>query len=127
MKIVRDFESLEGLPLPDDIAQALKTHLIKPHDSEQAFIDLWQELPVTLMLLEDADTDKSLSEEPQDSQYLLDFVMKYPEYVAILEGCKSSQSYVIALTITTDEGGGMYLLAPANHRTTLVQTLLLQL
>ena len=107
MKMITSFEATKDLPIPQKVKNALRTELMRPFDSSESIVcDFWKELGCALLCLEGSDSEASLlNQQPLADQ--LHALVHYPEWVITLQN-----RYLLALTITNDEGGGFYLLAP---------------
>jgi len=107
MKMITSFEEVNELPIPEKVKHALRTELMLPFDSSESIVSaFWKELGCALLCLEDSDSEASLlKEQPLADQ--LHALVHYPEWVISLQDI-----YLLALTITNDGGGGLYLLAP---------------
>lgn len=114
MKKVNKFEEISALPIPNGIKAKLLEHLIEPFGDEKSTSEVWEEINTCLYLIEEGDTDKSLSEETEQVQHLLRFVTNYPEFVLLLD---DECPWLLALAIITSDGGGIYLVAPMNSPT----------
>ena len=114
MKKVNKFEEVASLPIPNGIKAKLLEHLIEPFGDEKSTSEVWEEINTCLYLIEEDDTDKSLSEESEQVQHLLRFVTSYPEFVLLLD---DECPWLLALAIITNDGGGIYLIAPMNSPT----------
>lgn len=121
MKILNKFEQIEALPMPDDVKAKLLEHLIEPFGDAESTKTFWDEVGTSLYLIEESDTDETLSEQSEEVQHFLRFVTNYPEYVYLLNG--DSSPWIIAVAIVTSAGGGVYLTAPMNSPTFPVVTL----
>ena len=126
MIVIKEFPLLNDLPLPADIAKQLTQHLVEPFDNDvEETNQFWIECSTTLILLEDVDIDDSFRDADISTQDLIKFVTDYPEFVLLLKGNKAS--YLLALAITSSDGGGCYLLAPTTNPTYPVLTLTTQI
>lgn len=114
MKKVSKFEEVASLPIPERVKVQLLEHLIEPFGDEKSTSEVWEEINTCLYLIEEGDTDKSLSEETEREQHLLRFVTNYPEFVLLLD---DECPWLLALAIITNDGGGIYLIAPMNNLT----------
>ncbi|TKF21944.1 hypothetical protein FCV43_08935 [Vibrio genomosp. F6] len=115
MKIVNKFEDIESLPMPDDVKAKLLEHLIEPFGDEESTKAFWGEVGTTLYLIEESDTDQTLSKEPEVDQSFLRFVTNYPEWVLLLND--DDCPWLLAVAIVTTAGSGVYCCAPMNSPT----------
>ncbi|NOH25230.1 hypothetical protein [Vibrio europaeus] len=115
MKKVNKFEEVVSLPIPDGVKAKLLEHLIEPFGDEESAKAFWDEVSTTLYLIEESDTDETLSEQTEDDQHFLRFVSNYPEWVLLLND--DSCPWLLAVAIVTMEGGGVYCCAPMNSPT----------
>ncbi|ATC58459.1 hypothetical protein [Vibrio anguillarum] len=114
MKKVNKFEDVSALPIPNGIKAKLLEHLIEPFGDEKSTSEVWEEINTCLYLIEEGDTDKSLSEESEQVHHLLRFAINYSEFVLQLD---DECPWLLALAIITSDGGGIYLVAPMNSPT----------
>ncbi|WP_322803175.1 hypothetical protein SO574_11710 [Vibrio alfacsensis] len=115
MKKVNKFEEVVLLPMPDGIKAKLLEHLIEPFGDEESAKAFWDEVSTTLYLIEESDTDETLGEQAEEDQHFLRFVSNYPEWVLLLND--DDCPWLLAVTIVTMEGGGVYCCAPMNSPT----------
>lgn len=80
MKNVNKFEDIQSLPMPDGVKAKLLEHLIEPFGDEESTKAFWDEVGTTLYLIEESDTDQTLSKESEGDQSFLRFVTNYPEW-----------------------------------------------
>ena len=115
MKTVNKFEDIQSLPMPDGVKAKLLEHLIEPFGDEENTKAFWDEVGTTLYLIEESDTDETLSEESEEDQHFLRFLSNFSEWVLILNspGCP----WLLAVAIVTMEGAGVYCCAPMNSST----------
>lgn len=115
MKAVNKFEDIQSLPMPDGVKAKLLEHLIEPFGDEESTKAFWDEVGTILYLIEESDTDETLSEESEEDQHFLRFLSNFSEWVLILNSpdCPG----LIAVAIVTMEGGGVYCCAPMNSPT----------
>lgn len=114
MKIINKFVDIEALPIPDDVKAKMLGYLIEPFGEVDAAQSMWDELGVSLYLIEQEDTDDSLATGSESSQYFIQFISDYPEWVFLLNA--EGSPWLLALAITTSEGCGAYLCAPMGHQ-----------
>ncbi len=105
MKKVNKFEDVSALPIPNGIKAKLLEHLIEPFGDEKSTSEVWEEINTCLYLIEEGDTDKSLSEESEQVHHLLRFAINYSEFVLQLD---DECPWLLALAIITSDGGGVY-------------------
>ncbi|MFX3843421.1 hypothetical protein ACJBRF_10550, partial [Streptococcus suis] len=93
-------------PMPDGVKAKLLEHLIEPFGDEESTKAFWDEVGTILYLIEESDTDETLSEESEEDQHFLRFLSNFSEWVLILNSpdCPG----LIAVAIVTMEGGGVY-------------------
>ncbi|HCE3365234.1 hypothetical protein J4H39_22875 [Vibrio alginolyticus] len=115
MKTVNKFEDIQSLPMPDGVKAKLLEHLIEPFGDEESTKTFWDEVGTTLYLIEESDTDETLSEGPEEDLHFLRFVTNYPEWVLLLNDDECP--WLLAVAIVTMEGGGVYCCAPMNSPT----------
>ncbi|EHY1015028.1 hypothetical protein K2V14_003767 [Vibrio vulnificus] len=115
MKKVNKFEEVASLPMPDGVKAKLLEHLIEPFGDEESTKAFWDEVSTTLYLLEESDSDETLSEQAEDDQHFLRFVSNYPEWVLLLND--DDCPWLLAVAIVTMEGGGVYCCAPMKSPT----------
>ena len=106
MKFVSSWKDLPSLLLPDSVMTVLRKELILPFDDEFSARNFWCEVGVTLMYIEPDDV-------PEDfKRHLLDVIhhlIANPEFVVHL-----TDEYYLMLSITEDNGNGIYLLFHPN-------------
>jgi len=121
MQIVKSYTELAELDLPIQHKENLITHLA---ESFQGQIDElkknWEKVGITLVLIDEGDTDHDLSLMDGESLSLIEYVINYPEYVLILE------PFVIGLAILNDHGSGCYLAGHTDSQTNAIKALLSQ-
>lgn len=91
------------LPLDDDLINALILEIEQPFESAVAVTVFWQQTNTRLLLIEPDDDLDNLSK----SDPVLAFAIEYPEWIINLP-----QDHQLSLAVTTDDGGGCYLLCP---------------
>jgi len=122
MKVIKNFNLVNELTLPEQVKSALHSELIIPFDGcLNTTADFWSEYDTFLILLEESDVDDSLVDIDEDIQYFIQYVTDNPEFVVLLND--DTCPYLLALSVTTDAGGGCYLLAPLTSKTTAATTL----
>lgn len=122
MKVIKNFNLVNELTLPEQVKAALHNELIEPFDGDvNATADFWHEYDTFLILLEESDVDSSLVDADEDIQYFIQRVMDAPEFVVLLND--DTCPYLLALSVITDAGGGCYLLAPLTSKATAVTAL----
>jgi len=120
MKVIKNFNLVNELSLPEQVKLALHSEFIIPFDGcLDATADFWNEYDTFLILLEEGDVDSSLLDE--DIQYFIQRVIDNPEFVVLLND--DTCPYLLALSVITDAGGGCYLLAPLASKATAVTVL----
>ena len=106
MKFISNWQDLPSLLLPDSVMTVLRKELILPFNDEFSARNFWGEVGVTLMYIEPDDV-------PEDfKRHLLDVIhhlIANPEFVVRL-----TDEYYLMLTITEDNGNGIYLLFHPN-------------
>ncbi|ENP0856004.1 hypothetical protein OC523_002115 [Vibrio vulnificus] len=115
MKAVNKFEDIQSLPMPDGVKAKLLEHLIEPFGDEESTKAFWDEVGTILYLIEESDTDETLSEESEEDQHFLRFLSNFSEWVLILNS--PDCPWLLAVAIVTMEGAGVYCCAPMNSLT----------
>ncbi|WP_101961049.1 hypothetical protein [Vibrio harveyi] len=115
MRKVNKFEEVASLPMPDSVKSKLLEHLIEPFGDEESTKAFWGEVGTTLYLIEESDTDETLSEESEEDQHYLRFLSNYPEWVLLLND--DDCPWLLAVAIVTTAGSGVYCCAPTNSPT----------
>lgn len=125
MKIITQFNELDSLPLPEVTIAALRHHMTEPFEFNDVITaEFWQEVSTSLILIEESDTDETISQQPESVQHLIRFVQNYPETVYLINSIDTG--FIIALAIITSAGGGVYLVSPTSNTSHPVQILLPQ-
>lgn len=121
MQIVNTYAGLQGLDLPIIQKQSLIIHIAEAFQGDLDELEKnWEELGVTLILIDESDTDKEIADMDEATQHLVDFAIQYSEYVLILD------SMVIALAILNDHGSGCYVAGNISSTTHPIQRLIAQ-
>lgn len=105
MQYINHWPDTATLNLPEEVSQDIHLHLLEPFESEQDAIDFWQEAPSSIIILESTDTIDAL--RLSDTWNSIEFALTYPEYDVSL-----SNGYQMLVAVTTDSGGGIYLVVP---------------
>ena len=122
MKVIKNFNLVNELKLPEQVKSALHQELISPFDDcVSTTADFWSEYDTFLILLEESDVDDTLTDTDEETQYFIQYVMDNPEFVLLFND--DDCPYLLALSVITDAGGRCYLLAPLTSKTTAVTTL----
>lgn len=117
MKVIKNFNLVNELSLPEQVKAALHSELIIPFDGcLDATADFWSEYDTFLILLEESDVDDSLVGADEEIQYFIKYVTENPEFVVLLND--DTCPFLLALSVITSAGGGCYLLAPLTSKTT---------
>ncbi|EKO3968824.1 hypothetical protein EF707_06225 [Vibrio fluvialis] len=125
MKIITQFNELNSLPLSEVTIAALRHHMSEPFEFDDVIAaEFWQEVSTSLILIEEPDTDETISQQAEDIQHLIRFAQNYPETVYLFHSDESD--FIIALAIITSAGGGVYLVSPTSNGSHPVQILLPQ-
>ena len=93
------------MPLAADVKANLLAQLIEPFGDEVAAEEFWQPTNTALLLIEPEDSLQHFAEY----QELINFAFEYPEHVMLLN---DDGTWLLALAITSSDGGGIYLCAP---------------
>lgn len=110
MQILNCWPSNNALSLPKCVKQALLTHLIEPFGDEQSAKAFWQEYPSTILIMTSEDKNACRQLLSDETQQQIEFAFNYPEYLEPLV-----DDYVIRLSITNDEGSGIYIVSPTSY------------
>ncbi|MGC3835592.1 hypothetical protein [Moritella viscosa] len=122
MKVIKNFNLVNELTLPEQVKSALHSELTIPFDGDvNSTTDFWHEYDTFLILLEEGDVDSSLVDADEDIQYFIQYVTDNPEFVILLND--DTCPYLLALSVTTTAGGGCYLLAPLTSKTSAITIL----
>ncbi|MFV4847293.1 hypothetical protein ACNJKD_13415 [Edwardsiella tarda] len=106
MKYVSNWQDLPSLLLPDPVMTILRKELILPFDDESSAMNFWDEVGVKLMYIEPNDVPEDIKLHVLD---LIHQLMVNPEFVVRL-----TDEYYLMLSITEDNGNGVYLLFHPN-------------
>ena len=107
MQLILTWPANINLALPETIKQSLIAHLIVPFGDEESAKSFWSEYPSTLIIIDDTDSIATLNKLPQVTQQQIKFAISNPEYSDDL-----GMGYRVNLSITNDEGTGIYLIIP---------------
>tara|TARA_R110002167_G_scaffold29013_24_gene97068 strand:- start:834 stop:1190 length:357 start_codon:yes stop_codon:yes gene_type:complete len=105
MKEIGHWPTRSDLKIPDTTYLHLIKLLIAPFNNEQEAHQFWESDFCRLLMLDDNDDLKSLSDQPEAVRRRIQFALQYPE-----EQHQLSCSYRLTLAITSDDGSGVYLL-----------------
>lgn len=107
MQLINHWPSESDISLPEEVKQALLTHLIEPFGDQESAKTFWQEYPSMIIVITENDISDSLLFLDDEIQHQIEFAHTNPEYEEYL-----SADYVVKLSITNDQGNGVYLIAP---------------
>ncbi|EOH3176293.1 hypothetical protein ABKV78_22520 [Enterobacter asburiae] len=102
MKFISNWQDLPSLLLPDSVMTVLRKELILPFDDELSAMNFWCEVGVTLMYIEPGDVPEDIKRHVLD---VIHHLIANPEFVVHL-----TDEYYLMLSITEDNGNGIYLL-----------------
>lgn len=106
MKFVSSWQDLPSLLLPVSVMTVLRKELILPFDDESSAMNFWGEVGVTLMYIEPGDVPEDIKQHVLD---VIHYLIANPEFVVRL-----TDQYYLMLSITEDNGNGIYLLFHPN-------------
>ncbi|MGC3834846.1 hypothetical protein ACPSKX_11515 [Moritella viscosa] len=107
MKVIKSFNLVSELTLPEQVKAALHSELISPFDGcLDATANFWSEYDTFLIQLEESDVDDSLVDADEEIPYFIQYVTENPEFVVLLND--DTCPYLLALSVTTTAGGGCY-------------------
>jgi hypothetical protein len=101
MKFISNWQDLPSLLLPDSVMTVLKKELILPFDDEYSAMNFWDEVGVTLM----SNPMMFLKILKRHVLDVIHHLIANPEFVVRL-----TDDYYLMLSITEDNGNGIYLL-----------------
>lgn len=114
MKILNALSDIKLLPHESEVKNALLVELVKPFDSIESTDQFWQSTSTSLVtVLPDDDTNLLLDEY---GDLLVPF--SCCEFITPLVG-----DWYLALAITSQDGGGRYLLFPCERHSELTTLL----
>ncbi|HHA2012391.1 TPA: hypothetical protein ACOEMP_000259 [Enterobacter hormaechei subsp. hoffmannii] len=116
MKYVSNWQDLPSLLLPDPVMTVLKKELILPFDDESSAMNFWGEVGVTLIYIEPGDVPEDIKRHVLD---VIHHLIVNPEFVVRL-----TDEYYLMLSITEDNGNGVYLLFHPNYPLDGIDTLM---
>lgn len=117
MYITKQWPDKDLLPIPEGLYALLLEQLIEGFDTVDKARHFWAVIPSTLIVIQQSDDHRSLSDESQEVQRLIAHALDFPEYVIPLGG-----DYRLAVAIYTDEGAGIYLLV--HHHSPIARDLI---
>lgn len=110
MKTLTSLEQLLSLPHSSEVLNAVLAELLIPFDTTSATNAFWLETSTTLLaVLPDENTEQLLADS---SEVFEPFTCT--EFITELSG-----NWYLALTITSQDGGGLYLLFPHEQHSKL--------
>lgn len=107
MQLINHWPSEKDISLPEPVKQALLAHLIEPFGDRESAKTFWQHYPSMIIVITENDISDSLLLLDDEVRHQVEFAHNHPEYTEYL-----STNYIIKLSITNDEGNGVYLIAP---------------
>jgi len=105
MKLINRWPLADDFDLPQETVNDVMNLLLEPFDNEEAAKALWRELGTTLIVIDPDDSLESLQRFSHSIVEQIRFALRHPE----LED-SVAHGYQLILSITNDEGGGIYLL-----------------
>ena len=106
MQCFNHWPDINKLALPEEVAQDFYRHLIEPFDDNEAEAKaLWDDMPSTIIILNDFDSVKRLMQCSIWDQ--IQFTLTYPEYTEPLK-----MDYQVMVAIVNDSGSANYLVIP---------------
>lgn len=115
MHIINHLKAIDELPLPTSIKSLLLQHLTEPFNHDiNATQRFWNDYPTQLIYLEIADTSQSIASTDTANPILLTKMFLEPEFV--IEIGELGVRYLLALSITSDDGAGIYTLISADNQ-----------
>jgi len=110
MQILHYLPTQQELALNSVVAQSVIDLLIEPFGSLEKAIEFWMDYASTIVVLDQCDdAPKSLACLDDITRHFIEQADSMPEFI---EGLPDD--YHLLLTITDDEGRGLYLIKPAN-------------
>ncbi|MFK5949334.1 MAG: hypothetical protein QM500_11275 [Methylococcales bacterium] len=106
MQLINYWPSEINISLPEEVKQALLTHLLEPFDDEENAKVFWQDYPSIIVIFDQNDPIDSLQWFNDELQHQIEFTQTNPEYSDTLV-----LGYSVKLSITSDAGNGLYLVA----------------
>ncbi len=94
------------IALPEEVKQALLTHLTEPFGDEESAKIFWLEYPSMIVIFAPNDPLDSIQWLNDELQCQIEFAQLNPEYSDTL-----ALGYNIKLSITSDAGNGLYLVS----------------
>jgi hypothetical protein len=94
------------IALPEEVKQALLTHLTEPFGDEESAKIFWLEYPSMIVIFDPNDPLGSVQWLNDELQHQIEFAQLNPEYSDTL-----ALGYNIKLSITSDAGNGIYLVS----------------
>lgn len=110
MQILHYLPTQQQLALNPVVAQCVVDLLLEPFGSRVQAIEFWRDYTSTIVVFDpDDDAHKSLACLDDVTRYFIERSEHLPEFIESLP-----DGYQLSLTITDDEGRGLYLIKPAN-------------
>ena len=104
MQVLKHWPNERDLSLPEEVRQALLTHLTEPFGDEENAKIFWLEYPSMIVIFDPNDPLDSVQWLNDELQHQIEFAQLNPEYSDTL-----ILGYSIKLSITSDAGNGLYL------------------
>ena len=105
MQCFNHWPDINKLALPEAVAQDFYQHLLMPFNNKSAAKEFWDEMPSTIIILNDFDSIERIKQCVIWEQ--VEFALTYPEYTETLK-----EDYQVLLAIVNDSGCGIYLVIP---------------
>ena len=131
MEIIRSIKDVDNIS-PNIVSESIKTkikaHFIKPFGSLEETNDYWSTYGCTLFIIRSNDNDAeimhTLKAHGYTSDRALKRLMRLYEYALVFADVTEDMTYILTMSINSDNGSGNYLLLPVANQSNLKTNLL---
>ena len=131
MELVRSIKEIDNIS-PNVVSESIKTkikaHFIEPFGSLEETNDYWSTYGCTLFIVNSSESDAEIMHTLKAHGYTSDDalkrLMKLYEYVLLFTDVAEDMTYILTMSINSDNDSGNYLLLPVANKSTLKAKLL---